>query len=79
MGDSKNSKTRETINPDTRLHSDEMRETYEKNGRLARNPNEITIAETVGGVMTGESAPREVMSGCNLQCSSTLCCPTNLA
>jgi len=35
----KKAKQERTINPNTRLHSDEMRETDE-NGRLARNPKE---------------------------------------
>ena len=38
--DSKTAKQERTINPDTRLHSDEMRETDEKKRQLARNPRE---------------------------------------
>jgi len=73
----KTAKQERTINPDTRLHSDEMRETDEKR-RLARNPTEGNITGKVGGVMS-RPVHREVMSGCNLQYSSTLHCPTILA
>ena len=45
-GDSKTAKQERTINPDTRLHSDEMRETDERKRQLARNPRK--------GVMSGE-------------------------
>ena len=50
---SKTAKQERTINPDTRLHSDEMRET-DKKRRLARNPREGDITGNVGRVMSGE-------------------------
>jgi len=51
---SKTAKQERTINPDTRLHSDEMRETDEKKRRLARNPREGNITGNVGRVMSVE-------------------------
>jgi len=45
-GHSKTGKQERTINPDTRLHSDEMRESDEKERRLARNPRKRTSLES---------------------------------
>jgi len=48
----KKAKQERTINSDTRLHSDEMRETDEEDRRLARNPKE-TPRETSEGSYLG--------------------------
>ena len=50
----KTAKQERTINPDTRLHSDEMREKDEKRRQLARNPTEGNIAKNIRGVMSVE-------------------------
>jgi len=47
----KTAKQERTINPDTRLHSDEMRGKDEKRRRLARNPREGNITENDGRVI----------------------------
>jgi len=49
-------KQERTINPDTILHSDEMRESDEEKRRLARNPREGNITGNVGRVMSEELA-----------------------
>jgi hypothetical protein len=62
----KTAKQERTVNPDTRLHSDEMRETDGKNRRLARNPKEETSLEASEGP-SRELIPLEVIPGCCLQ------------
>ena len=52
----KTAKQERTINPDTRLHSDEMRYEDEKKRRLARNPREGNINGEVKMVMSGQVA-----------------------
>ena len=42
----KTAKQERTINPDTRLHSDEMRDEDEKKRRLAGDPGKETSTET---------------------------------
>ena len=49
----KTAKQEKTINPDTRLHSDEMRENDEKERRLARNPMEETSLKMSEGSCLG--------------------------
>ena len=51
------------INPETRLHSDEMRGTNEENGR--RKKSKGNTIRNVGEVMSGELVPGEVLSCCN--------------
>ena len=63
----KTAKQERTINPDTRLHSDEMRYEDEKKRRLARNPREGNINGDVAMVMSGQLAHRSAEPGCNLQ------------
>ena len=63
----KTAKQERTINPDTRLHSDEMRKKDEKKRRLARNPREGNITGGTGRVTSGELVHRSMLSDCNLR------------
>jgi len=53
MGDSKTAKQERTINPDTRLHSDEMRETDEKEAALQEIQGKETSLEASEGSCLG--------------------------